>query len=330
MNRTPDIAVRRRLRAEVGFGCPIPGCGIPYLTWHHFDPEWRVEEHQRPEGMIALCLTHAGHADANAYDKEFLRSLKVAGRPNADDVRGKLEWMRRDVLALVGGNWYYKSPIALQIGSTNAISFSRDDNGYLLLNMRMPSLSGAPRLRVEENYFTVGRDHVVDVECAARGRLIQIQYPNHDQLRLRFRDVLDESHLRERYGDLVGGPVSDLVTFPLTVLEIRERTDNTYALDFGPRSTAFGTNTMTRCWSINNGVGVRVEVSPILEALLFSEGRAPRAPDQVYYVGTCTCRRTAVAVRYRDHALAADGLPPNVTQPCPACRRPVMFAQVTR
>src|SRR5918912_315690 len=36
VNRTPPAAVRRELRREVGFGCPVPDCGNPYLYWHHF------------------------------------------------------------------------------------------------------------------------------------------------------------------------------------------------------------------------------------------------------------------------------------------------------
>ncbi len=61
--RTPPIAVRRQLRREVGFGCSLPGCGVPYLTWHHFDPPWRQEHYHRVEGMIALCRDHADKAD---------------------------------------------------------------------------------------------------------------------------------------------------------------------------------------------------------------------------------------------------------------------------
>ena len=38
MNRTPPKKVIQTLRQEVGFGCPIPNCGNPYLEWHHFDP----------------------------------------------------------------------------------------------------------------------------------------------------------------------------------------------------------------------------------------------------------------------------------------------------
>ncbi len=270
MNRNPRVEVRRALRKEVGFGCPIPGCGIPYLTWHHFDPEWRVEEHHRPEGMIALCLTHAGQADANAYEKEYLRSLKRVGRPEATEVRGELSWMRRRVLALVGGNWYYETPIILQVGSTSAISFSRDEEGYLLLNLRLPSLSGQPRARIEENFFTVNRDHISDVECAARGRTIRIDYANGDYFQHQYRDIPDDEALRQRYGDLVGSQgVPRMIEFPVTVVEVSERTNNS-RLDFDPQSTRLGGIQMRACWSIRNGVGVHVGVTPQEEAHLFA------------------------------------------------------------
>jgi hypothetical protein len=41
--RRPPMDVIRLLRSEVGFCCPVEGCGNPYLTWHHFDPPRRVE-----------------------------------------------------------------------------------------------------------------------------------------------------------------------------------------------------------------------------------------------------------------------------------------------
>ena len=72
MNRTPPKKVIQTLRQEVGFGCPIPNCGNPYLEWHHFDPPWSIENHHRPEGMIALCTQHHKNADNYAYTNEQL------------------------------------------------------------------------------------------------------------------------------------------------------------------------------------------------------------------------------------------------------------------
>jgi hypothetical protein len=71
----------RKLRQEVGFGCPIPragrACGNPYLAYHHFDPPWTVEQHHNPAGMVALCAEHHAKADARAFPIEYLRKLKA-------------------------------------------------------------------------------------------------------------------------------------------------------------------------------------------------------------------------------------------------------------
>ena len=110
MTRKPPAKVRKQLRQEVGFRCPVEGCGNPYLTWHHFDPPWHVENHHRPEGMIALCLDHAAKADGGAFTDDQLRTLKKNGRQRAEEVRGQFDWMRRDLLAVVGGCFYYEQP----------------------------------------------------------------------------------------------------------------------------------------------------------------------------------------------------------------------------
>ena len=77
LSRTPPESVRHFLRSEVNFGCPIQGCGIPYLTWHHFDPPWNIEEHHNPEGMIALCHTHADLADGKRWTNDQLRQFET-------------------------------------------------------------------------------------------------------------------------------------------------------------------------------------------------------------------------------------------------------------
>lgn len=65
MARNPPKSVLAELRKEVGFGCPVEGCGNPYLTWHHFDPPWSERHHHEPQGIIALCPEHHNAADAN-------------------------------------------------------------------------------------------------------------------------------------------------------------------------------------------------------------------------------------------------------------------------
>jgi hypothetical protein len=109
LSRTPPTAVRVELRREVGWGCPVSGCGCPYLQYHHFDPPWAQEHHHDPARMVALCGCAVHHAKAAAWTVEDFRAMKAvtADRP---EVRGRFEWMRKDVLAVIGGNFYYETP----------------------------------------------------------------------------------------------------------------------------------------------------------------------------------------------------------------------------
>lgn len=107
MNRDPLTDVKRILRKEVGFGCPVEGCGNPYLTWHHFDPTWSEKQHHDPKGMIALCREHHDKADAGAYTREQLHELKK--NPRTKDVVGKFDWMRNKLM-LVAGSCYMLNP----------------------------------------------------------------------------------------------------------------------------------------------------------------------------------------------------------------------------
>ena len=76
MNRTPPIEIRRLLPREVGFGCPVPDCANPYLSYHQFAPPRLVHEHHTSEGMIALCPAHRAMAEAGAFPKAQLRQMK--------------------------------------------------------------------------------------------------------------------------------------------------------------------------------------------------------------------------------------------------------------
>jgi hypothetical protein len=153
--RTPPAAVLTQLRKEVGFCCPVDDCDSPYLTWHHFDPPWRIEHHHRPEGMIALCREHADKADHGAYTNDQLRDLKQSGPLRLSKVAGKFDWMRHDLLAVVGGVFYWRVPTIIQIGTRKAVWFERDEDGYQLLNFNMPSLAARSRAQIRNNFWTV-------------------------------------------------------------------------------------------------------------------------------------------------------------------------------
>src|SRR4051794_9583178 len=105
MTRTPPAEVRRALRKEVGFICPVPNCTNPNLTWHHFAPTWSECKHHDPQGMIALCKDHHGQADEGAFTVPQLRQLKRTGAEKAGSlpVKEVFNWRRNRILAIVGG-----------------------------------------------------------------------------------------------------------------------------------------------------------------------------------------------------------------------------------
>lgn len=186
MNRTPPAEIRRALRAEVGFCCPVPNCGSPYLTWHHFDPPWSERNHHEPEGMIALCLEHHEQADAGAFTHDQLRQFKAAGSNGLP--AGRFNWMRRELIGFIGGNFYVDVAVAVQVGRYRIVWFNRDEENRLLLNLHLPSLSGEDRLRMEDNFW-IETGSPVDLECPPSGTSVRARYENGDGISVRFREV---------------------------------------------------------------------------------------------------------------------------------------------
>jgi hypothetical protein len=217
MSRTPPVDVIRALRTEVGFGCPVPMCGNPYLEWHHFDPPFATEAHHRPEGMIALCAEHHRKADAGAYTADQLREFK-ANKVNAESVRGTFDWLRNDLLAVVGGNFYYETLKVLVVDGQDTVWFRRDEDGYLRLNVRVPSLSPEPRAVIEDNlWHNIGDP--ADLRSPPSGRALEIRYATGDRLAVEFFEIQTQEDLYARYRSEILRDRAAL-KLPITVVEV--------------------------------------------------------------------------------------------------------------
>jgi hypothetical protein len=252
MTRTPPVSIRRQLRSEVGFGCPAPDCGNPYLYWHHFDPPWSERQHHNPEGMIALCGEHHAKADAGAFSADQLRHLKEGGATRSEEVRGRFDWMRRELLAVVGGNFYYRTPVIFQFRKERAIWFNRDPDGYLLLNFRMLTTSGQPCIRIEDNSW-LPRGDPDDLECPPSGKLLKVSYDNGDFLRIEFFEADSIEFLQRRYPD--ARPSDWDLPFPITLVEVHNRVGGT-TVEFGPKGTKLGGIAVTGMFAENCGAGL--------------------------------------------------------------------------
>jgi hypothetical protein len=210
------------------------GCSNPYLEYHHFDPPWRERCHHDPDGMIALCAEHHRKADAGAFTAEQLRAMK---RPNDRIVSGTFDWLRHKMLSVVGGSFYYETPILVQFRGEPQIWYTRDEQGYLLLNLRMVSASREPRLRLDENDWIMLGDPS-DFESPPSGRRFVAKYANGDDLCVEFFELSDAEHASDRYPDSKPD-MWNRVEFPITAVEIQNLIGAT-GFGFGPSWTKLG------------------------------------------------------------------------------------------
>ncbi|MDX7797897.1 SEC-C metal-binding domain-containing protein [Aeromonas caviae] len=254
MNRKPPIDVIRELRNEVGFGCPINECGSPYLEWHHFDPPWHVKEHHNPEGMIALCIHHHPRADGGAYTNEQLRAFKK-NKISAERVKGQFDWLRNDLLAVVGGVFYYETFKVLNIDGHDVIWFNRDGEGYLRLNVKMLSILARERAIIEDNIWTnIGNP--TDINSPPQGKELRIDYENGDHLFVKFMVMQTAEQAFKKYHNqqLVN---SNDIKFPITVVEINYKVGGT-GIELTPSGTKIQTNSIKGGLISHCGAGIKI------------------------------------------------------------------------
>jgi hypothetical protein len=240
MDRTPPESVRRALRREVGFGCPVAGCANPYLEYHHFDPPWRERPHHDAAGMVALCAEHHRKADVGAFTDAQLRDLK---RPVAGRVAARGCWW----------NFYCDTPVIFSFRGEPAIWFDRDEDGHLLLNIRMVTSSGEPRLRLDRNDWII-HGAPIDFQSPPSGKRILAKYQNGDTLAVEFVELLTAEAAMRRYPHSIAVPWATLA-FPMTAVEVEELIGGS-DLGFGPKWTKLGGITMTGCFSRGRAAGI--------------------------------------------------------------------------
>lgn len=244
--------VKSILREEVGFGCPVKNCGNPYLEYHHFDPPVNIRAHNEPEGMIALCAQHHKKADGDAYTTEQLHELKK-DKINARLVKGNLDWLRRDLLAVIGGGFYYETPIPVLIDNQEVISIKRDNDGYLRLSVNMLSVQAEERLIIDSNSWeNIGNP--IDLRSPPQGKELEVNYANGDMLYLRFLVINSAAEANKKYNTNVFESNNN-INFPITVVEINMSIGGT-TINFSPSETSFASNTIKGCLISRCGVGL--------------------------------------------------------------------------
>jgi hypothetical protein len=207
--------------------------------------------------MIALCGLHHPQADHGAFTKEQFLDMKEQGARRNQEVYGRLEWMREDLLTVVGGNFYYETPVPVRFRDQNIVGLSRDECGRVLLGANMLSTSHAPRMAIQENFWIV-RGEPIDVECPPHGRLISAEYENGDRLRVEFVPDLDASALAGRYPDARLDRAWHGLPNRIAAVEIQMRVGGT-EVEFGPRESRLpGGGIVRNCFASRCGVGLQM------------------------------------------------------------------------
>jgi hypothetical protein len=260
LRREPPVAVKRALRQEVGFGCPVPGCGNPYLQYHHFDPEWHVEQHHNPARMVALCGEH--HDKARAFTPEQCREFKANGAARNRKVQGRFDWMRKEVLG-IAGSFFYGNDTILEYNGERLIWFNRDEHEHLLLNIVTPDAKGRKRIALVDNdWFVHGAPF--DVESPPNGAYLKIKYRDGDELEIRFREFDSAAALLAKHP---GAPVADdgvtgerfsipSTAYPLTCAEVKAKLQGLSMKMESNRIILPGNNVLENCSFIGNGTAI--------------------------------------------------------------------------
>lgn len=196
LSRYPPSNVREILRFETGFVCAIPSCNIPFLEFDHFDPEWKVEPHHEPGGMIALCPNHHAQARTNWTVQDFIE-FKKNGRKNAKKFEHKLEYLKRNLCARIGSNyWNSNGNHILSIDQLPVLWFNRSSGNRKMINLVIRDKDLNVRFRIRDNVLMV-KNNVFDIECTPNGKSFKIRFQDGSNFRMWFKKQKTHTDLPE-------------------------------------------------------------------------------------------------------------------------------------
>ena len=199
--------------------------------------------------MIALCRFHHDQADNGAFTKEQLHAMKNDRHSQSLIIQGEFNWLRRGLLGVLGGNFYYETNLLFMIDDTPIIWFSQDGDGYFRLNLRSRFVA------LEDNDW-IATGAPLDFECPPSGKLIHAKYASGDELRIEFVEINDRESLTNRHPHARNSYLPHS-WFPTTAVEIEWRLGGT-SIWFGPDSAHLPNFFMSGAVSHADGCGIRI------------------------------------------------------------------------
>ena len=159
-NRYIPAEIRRNLRQETCFCCPI--CGSPILEYQHIIPWSEIQKHYSKH-MVALCPTCHALADNKTYSESFLYQLKQAGKDSPGWAHS-IRLFSDDFYLQVGSIKFEKPREILKIDNTNVLSINRSDDANLILDTIFQDPYGHELLSVNNNELKIDTSKFWDIE----------------------------------------------------------------------------------------------------------------------------------------------------------------------
>jgi hypothetical protein len=199
--------VKRQLRQEVRFACPVPGCGNPLLEYHHFDPPWNQQHHHNLAGMISLCTRHHPMADRGTWTKEQLREFK--SKPaDVGLIRQTFMWSERSALLQLGNLFTKGGDRVLTVQDERVVGFDKSPDARLLFSLDLRDQKGRSVVLVKENSLSLDVSPLWDLRIDTGATHLKLWHrPKDIGLELRFQRLTMgelEDKVR-RLGQVVSG-----------------------------------------------------------------------------------------------------------------------------
>jgi hypothetical protein len=178
MSDKGKTAAMEQPRKEVGFGCPV--CRSPFLTWHHFDPPWHVEQHWRPEGIIALCREHHDAADARDYSPAELRAMKKTPYRHEDVQAHFISWQKKVILVRMGSLYTNASGSLFSVNGIPQLALKRNEADLLLLSFELRNEYDEVLVKMTDNWFEAYPPNLHDLTVTPKTKDVKVWLDKED------------------------------------------------------------------------------------------------------------------------------------------------------
>lgn len=230
-SRDPGRDIKRQLRREVNFGCPVKypdgsGCGCPILVFHHFDPPWVGHYIHNPPGMIALCPTHHGQADGNIWTKEQLKRFKAD--PFVDSIlRTPWPWSTETLVIKVGPSLVMGSGSPIRLDGLSILRFYPMDveglgNRTIVFDSEIRDSNKKRWLRITDGWFDLRLENTTEIVFTHQTKTFMAKHDDQTFVSFRF--------LKKSLNDFVDW-VATFMTNPETASSIRKTVELVKAVD---------------------------------------------------------------------------------------------------